>query len=170
MVVFIKYLCSTYACFFIFFCRWWSNERATSHHQIFRVVVGDRWGGKMPFPSFLSSRAPSFSLATVLVEKIGKHKCHHHRNLFWPFVPEEKLATWHFPCSSLWITRKREWYHDMFLRIFSGLQTQDSGSFQMFISMHRKLLGYSVWIMGEDMGRSYWPEFSDQAFEAAIFP
>ena len=37
----------------------------------------------MPFPSFLSSRAPSFSLATVLVEKIGKHKCHHHHNLFW---------------------------------------------------------------------------------------
>jgi len=58
-----------------------------------------------------------------------------------------------------------------FLLAFNGLQSQDSGTFQMFISMQRKLLGYSVWITG---GRKICLIdlifLTSGAFEAAIFP
>ena len=130
----------------------------------------------MPFPSFLSSRAPSFSLATVLVEKIGKHKCHHHHNLFWISGRSCRRRNWrrgtsHAPACGSQERERESGIMICFLLAFNGLQSQDSGTFQMFISMQRKLLGYSVWITG---GRKICLIdlifLTSGAFEAAIFP
>ena len=132
----------------------------------------------MPFPSSsLSSRVPSFSLATVLVEKIGKHKCHHHHNLFWISGRSCRRRNWrrgtsHAPaCGSQEREREREWHHDQFP---SGLQWFAVTRFRNFPY---------VYLYAKEASRIFCLDYGGRkiclidlifltsgAFEAAIFP